>query len=129
MRVKNLSWILVAALAVSGTYVGAASKPNAGAQPSQAAATGKRLYLADGCFECHGRVGEGGAFNGPAPPLAGIFSRRSSLEVISAVRKGPNDMPAYTDKVLSNQELGDILAYIRSLPGPADPKTYPLLAK
>lgn len=126
MRVKNLSWILVAAFAVGGTYVSAAPQPNA---PSQAAANGKRLYMTDGCFECHGRVGEGGAFNGPAPALAGIFSRRSSLEVISSVRKGPNDMPAYTDKVLSNQELGDILAYIRSLPGPADPKTYPLLAK
>ena len=123
---KNLSWILVTAFAVGGTAVSVASQPNA---PSQAAANGKRLYITDGCFECHGRVGEGGAFNGPAPALAGIFSRRSSLEVISAVRKGPNDMPAYTEKVLSNQELGDILAYIRSLPGPADPKNYPLLAK
>ena len=123
---KNLSWIVVAAFAVGATCVSAASQPNA---PSQAAANGKRLYMTDGCFECHGRVGEGGAFNGPAPPLAGIFSRRSSLEVISAVRKGPNDMPAYTDKVLSNQELGDILAYLRSLPGPADPKSIALLNK
>lgn len=127
MCVKSLSWILVASVAIGGSYVGAASKP--AAEPSKAAANGKRLYLADGCFECHGRVGEGGAFNGPAPPLAGIFSRRSSLEVISSVRKGPNDMPAYTEKVLSNQDLGDILAYIRSLPGPSDPKNYPLLAK
>lgn len=126
MRFKNLTWVAVAAVAVAGTYVAAAPKP---AQPSRAVTNGKRLFLEDGCFECHGRVGEGGAFNGPAPALAGIFSRRSSLEVIAAVRKGPNDMPAYTEKVLSNQDLGDIIAYLRSLPGPANPKNYPLLDK
>ena len=122
MHSKNLSWLLVAALGIAGTCLGAAADSNR-------IANGKRLYINDGCFECHGRVGEGGAFNGPAPALAGIFSRRSSLEVISSVRKGPNDMPAYTDKVLSNQELGDILAYLRSLPGPADPKNIALLNK
>src|SRR5579862_5797613 len=121
MHSKNLSWLLVAALGIAATCWGAAADSNR-------IANGKRLYITDGCFECHGRVGEGGAFNGPAPALAGIFSRRSSLEVISSVRKGPNDMPAYTDKVLSNQELGDIIAYLRSLPGPADPKNYPLLS-
>jgi mono/diheme cytochrome c family protein len=123
MHRKNLSWLLVAAaLAVAGTCVAADTS-------TSRVANGKRLFLADGCFECHGRVGEGGAFNGPAPALAGIFSRRSSIEIIAAVRKGPNDMPAYTEKVLSNQELGDIIAYIRSLSGPTDPKKYPLLYK
>jgi mono/diheme cytochrome c family protein len=121
MHRKNLSWLLVAAaLAVAGTCVAA---------DTSRVANGKRLFLTDGCFECHGRVGEGGACSGPAPALAGIFSRRSSIEIIAAVRKGPNDMPAYTDKVLSNQELGDIIAYLRSLPGPTDPKKYPLLYK
>ena len=38
--------------------------------PPGAAGNGKRLYLADGCFTCHGRSGQGGAFNGPAPSLA-----------------------------------------------------------
>ena len=35
--------------------------------PPGDAANGKRMYLADGCFTCHGRVGQGGAYNGPAP--------------------------------------------------------------
>lgn len=126
MHFEKPSWLLVAVLAVAGTCVGATKSATT---DTSRVANGKRIYLADGCFECHGRVGEGGAFNGPAPPLAGIFSRRSSLEVISSVRKGPNDMPAYSEKVLSNQDLGDIVAYLRSLPGPANPKNYPLLSK
>ena len=126
MHLEKPSWLLVAVLAVAGTCLGATKSATT---DTSRVANGKRIYLADGCFECHGRVGEGGAFNGPAPALAGIFSKRSSLEVISSVRKGPNDMPAYSEKVLSNQELGDIIAYLRSLPGPADPKTYPLLNK
>jgi len=31
---------------------------------------GKRVYLATGCFTCHGRARQGGAYNGPAPALA-----------------------------------------------------------
>ena len=38
--------------------------------PQGDAANGKRIYLADGCFTCHGRAGQGGAYNGPAPILA-----------------------------------------------------------
>ena len=34
------------------------------------AANGKRVYLAVGCYICHGRAGQGGAMNCPAPPLA-----------------------------------------------------------
>lgn len=128
MQVKKLSWVLIGALAVGGACVAVAANQNQNQDQSRVA-NGKRLFLADGCFECHGRVGEGGAFNGPAPALAGIFSRESIIEVFSAVRKGPNDMPAYTQKVLPDKDLYDILAYIRSLPGPADPKNYPLLAK
>jgi mono/diheme cytochrome c family protein len=64
-----------------------------------------------------GGDGEGGTFNGPAPV------------VFASVRKGPNDMPAYTAKVLPDKDLNDIIAYLRSLPGPANPNNYPLLSK
>jgi len=99
------------------------------AEPADAIANGKRLYVTVGCFECHGRVGQGGAFNGPAPALAGFLASKTALDLISAIRKGPNDMPVYTEKVLSNQDLNNIVAYIRSLPGPTDPKNYAQLNK
>jgi mono/diheme cytochrome c family protein len=62
---------------------------------------GKRLYLADGCFTCHGRAGQGGAYTGPAPALA-----RSGLpfDGFKAQIRDPSDnMPAYSDAVLFGQ--------------------------
>jgi mono/diheme cytochrome c family protein len=36
-------------------------------------------------------------------------------------------MPPYTEKVLSNDDLADIYAYLQSIPKPADYKSIPLL--
>ena len=36
-------------------------------------------------------------------------------------------MPAYTDKVVSDQEVADIYAYLKSLPAPRPVKDIPLL--
>jgi hypothetical protein len=36
-------------------------------------------------------------------------------------------MPPYTEKVVSDQELADIFAYVQSIPKPPDVKTIPLL--
>ncbi|HEV3371175.1 MAG TPA: cytochrome c, partial [Xanthobacteraceae bacterium] len=38
--------------------------------PAGDAANGQRVYLADGCFTCHGRLGEGGNYYGTTPVLA-----------------------------------------------------------
>ena len=43
------------------------------------------------------------------------------------VRTTSGDMPPYTEKVLSDQELVDIYAYIQSIPKSPDFKTIPLL--
>lgn len=88
-------------------------------------ANGKRVYLADGCFTCHGRAGQGGAMNYPAPPLA---QTKYSLEVFKIfLRTGPNDMPAYAESVLPDKEVADIHAFLMSLPGRRDTKDMPLL--
>ena len=117
MRIHKTCCAMAAILAAGSGALSAA-------ESGDAAANGKRLYVTVGCFECHGREGQGGAFNGPAPALAGFLSGKTALDLIAAVRRGPNDMPVYTEKVLSNQDLNDILAYIRSLPGPSDPQNY-----
>jgi mono/diheme cytochrome c family protein len=93
--------------------------------PAGNVANGKRVYLAVGCFTCHGRAGQGGAMNYPAPPLA---QTQQSLEVFRVfVRVGPNDMPAYTESVLRDEEVADMHAYLRSLPGRRAAKDIPLL--
>ena len=89
------------------------------------AANGKRAYVAVGCFACHGRAGQGGAYNYPAPPLAQTPLPEEAFK--SIVRNGPNEMPAYTSPVLSDRDLTDIYAFLRSLPGPRPAKEIPLL--
>jgi len=86
---------------------------------------GKRVFLADGCFLCHGRSGQGGAMNYPAPPLVGIELPVESF--IAFLRDAPNDMPAYSAGVLSDKEAADIHAFLRTLPGRKDAKNFPLL--
>ena len=86
---------------------------------------GKRIFIADGCFMCHGRVGQGGAFNYPAPALAQIEMPVESFQAF--LREPPNDMPAYSTAVLSDQEAADIHAFLRSLPGRRPVKDIPLL--
>ena len=44
------------------------------------------------------------------------------------VRTTSGDMPPYTQKVLSDQELVDIYAYMQSVPKGPDFKTIPLLS-
>ena len=86
---------------------------------------GKRVYLADGCFECHGRAGQGGQFNYQTPALA-----KTALPVesfIAFLREAPNDMPSFSADVLSDKDAADIHAFLQSLPGPRPVKEIPQL--
>jgi len=113
--------LLSAALAV-GTPRLVRADDNA---PSGDPVNGKRLYLADGCFECHGRAGQGGRFNYPTPARAQIALPVDSF--IAFLREAPNDMPSFSAEVLSDKDAADIHAFLRSLPGPKSPKDFPLL--
>jgi mono/diheme cytochrome c family protein len=89
------------------------------------AGNGKRVFLADGCFECHGRAGQGGAMNYPAPAIAQLEMPVESF--VAFLRDAPNDMPAYSVGVLSDKDAADIYAFLRSLPGRKPTKDFPLL--
>ena len=119
----KLSRCLGAALGLA--MLGACSAAWPQSSPAGDAANGKRVYLAVGCFTCHGRSGQGGALNYPASVLA---QTALPLEAFRAlVRVGPNDMPAYSENVLSDKDLADIHAFLRSLPGRRPAKDIPLL--
>jgi len=86
------------------------------------AENGKRIFMRNGCFECHGTVGQGtiaGARIGP-PPL-------NAQGVIRYVRRPAGQMPAFTEKVMSDQELTDVYAYLKTIPPPKPAKDIPLL--
>jgi mono/diheme cytochrome c family protein len=89
------------------------------------AANGKRIFLADGCFECHGRAGQGGAMNYPTPAIAQLEMPVESF--VAFLRDAPHDMPAYSAAVLSDKEATDIYAFLRTLPGRKPVKDFPLL--
>jgi mono/diheme cytochrome c family protein len=93
--------------------------------PPGDAAAGKRVYLKDGCFTCHGRAGQGGAYNGPAPILAHTALPFDGFK--NQLRNPVNDMPAYSDAVLSDKDLANIYAFIESLPGAGSPKNISIL--
>lgn len=112
---RKMANVVNAALVVFVALAAGALVARARDAPKGDAAEGKRLFLADGCFLCHGRAGEGGAMNGPAPILA---KTEMPYEGFAAQLRHPiNDMPAYSEKIMSDQQIADIYAYVQSLSG------------
>ena len=87
------------------------------------AANGKRLFMRNGCYQCHGTVGQGGA--------AGKRLAQTKLPVaafIAFVRNPPpSEMPPYRAKIMSDQELTDVFAYIQTFPAPLPVASVPIL--
>jgi len=94
-------------------------------EPAGDAANGAKVYVAVGCFTCHGRSGQGGNFNYVTPVLAKIQWPVEALRAF--LRVGVNDMPAYSKEVLSDQQVADIHAFLRSLSGPRPTAEIPQL--
>jgi mono/diheme cytochrome c family protein len=112
-------------LVAAGTLLLSATAALADDAPPGDAANGKRVFLADGCYQCHGTVGQGGRYNGPAPRIG-----RTELPFegfLGVLRGPPNDMPPYTAVVLSDKEAADVYAYLQSLPEPRPAHDIPLL--
>ncbi len=121
-RLKRIGAAVLASLifATAAPVIGKAQDA-----PHGDAANGKRIYLAVGCFTCHGRSGQGGALNGPAPILASTAMPFDGFK--GQIRDPANDMPAYSDAVLSDKDIVDIFAFVKSLPGPRPAKDIPIL--
>ncbi len=115
----------VAVIAAACVAVGFAVAARAQTAPQGDPTKGKKVYLAVGCFECHGRAGQGGAMNYPTPSIAKLEMPVESF--VSFLRDAPNDMPAYTANVLSDSDAADIFAFLQSLPGRRPAKDFPLL--
>ena len=94
-----------------------------GAARAQNPDNGKRLYLKNGCFECHGYAGQGGAAR---TRLSGTKMTAEAFQTF--VRNPPpGDMPPYKSKVMTNEELADVWAYVRTFPASRSWKDIPLL--
>ncbi len=87
------------------------------------AANGKRLFERNGCYQCHGYGGQGGV---AGPRLA---QTRLPFAAFSAFVRNPpsGSMPPFRAKVMPDQELADVYAYIKTFPEPKPAKDIPLL--
>ena len=117
MRIAILpAIVLVSLFAASSAFA-------AQAAPQGDAAKGKANFDTVGCYQCHGFQGQGGRegkrIADPVPLAWPAFQ--------AWVRTTSGDMPPYTPKVLSDQQLADIYAYLQSVPKAPDFKTIPLL--
>jgi len=118
--------LLIAAAALEAQSPGSAPSapaPSAQAAPKGDVANGKKIYSSYGCYQCHGFVAHGGPGGRLAPrPIAfAAFSRY--------VRTPTGQMPPYTVKVVSDQELADIYAFLLTIPAPPAVNTIPTLAR
>jgi ubiquinol-cytochrome c reductase cytochrome c subunit len=103
----------------------ALSACTAAAQNAGNAENGKKLYMKNGCYECHGTVGQGAGANPVAPNLA---PKPKPLAFLTAyIRKPAGNMPPYTSKVMSNAEIADVWAYLATIPEQPPVKNIPLL--
>jgi ubiquinol-cytochrome c reductase cytochrome c subunit len=118
---KNSGRLVLVLLSVGlcGLVAAQAQQTNAPAAAGNAQ-NGKTLFLKNGCYECHGTVGQGGTGPRLAPnPLP-------ADRLIAYVRK-PMGMPPYSATVMSDTELADVRAYLASIPPPPPLNSIPLL--
>jgi ubiquinol-cytochrome c reductase cytochrome c subunit len=84
---------------------------------------GQALWEKNGCYLCHGTVGQGGF----GPAVAVDLVPYAALSIY--VRNPTGDMPPFSEKILSDADLKDIYAYLSALPEPKSPDSTPLLPK
>lgn len=95
----------------SGSSVGSTSGRGGGDGDS---INGRRLFLSQNCYGCHGRGG-----GGMGPSLR--EDRPHGDDAAGVIRNGtPNGMPPFRDR-LNAQEIADLLAYIHSLRSNEEP--------
>jgi ubiquinol-cytochrome c reductase cytochrome c subunit len=114
---------LLVALVILAGMVSNAQAPQPPANPASAGSVdaGKKLYVSIGCYQCHGYEAQGSSATGPRlGPRSMPFASFSRY-----VRQPTGQMPPYTAKVLSDADLANIYAFVRSRPEPA--KDIPLL--
>jgi mono/diheme cytochrome c family protein len=121
-------WAVTAMSALAGqvAHAGAqaATGPPVAGAPIGDAAHGKAIYRTYGCYSCHGLGGQGGVTGTRLtqnPITFAAFGRE--------LRHPRDQMPPYTVKVVSEKELADLYAFVRSFPPPPAADSIPLLKR
>ena len=122
MKTWMLMLLAVLVLAAAGAAAQTpAQTPAQQTTPAGDADAGKKLFVSLGCWTCHGYEGQGGA----APRIAPRPLPRAAFTTY--VRRPSDRMPNYPERVVSDEQLGHIHAYLQSRPMPPPVKSIPLL--
>jgi mono/diheme cytochrome c family protein len=109
--------------AVTLGFLVALAQAVAPAPLSDAAKNGRKLFAADGCYQCHGYEAQGAAPTGPRlGPRPIAFAQFSKY-----VRTPTGQMPPYTARSVPDKDLTDIYAFLQSLPAPPSVESIPAL--
>lgn len=108
----------------------------AAATPVGSAVRGKALFVKNGCYACHGYEGQGSIYTGPRiapdpPPWQAIAAFiRNPPGLKKPYSNWPQHvMPPFTAKMVSDSDVRDIYAYLKSVPGPVALKRIPTFKK
>jgi len=112
----------VLALLLLGVCLSASAAAQTQPAAAGSAQAGKDLYLRYSCYACHGYDGHGGS-GAKLVPLPMTVTR------FTAYVREPRRMPPYTEKVLTDAQLADLFAYIKSLPVSPPADQIPLLSR
>ena len=96
-----------------------------GAALAASVENGKIAYVKNGCWQCHGLLGQGSLVTSGGTVLS---NSALSFEIFANfVRSTNRAMPPYREAILSDVDLADIYAYLQSIPQPPDANSIPLL--
>ncbi|MGH6682438.1 MAG: c-type cytochrome [Pseudolabrys sp.] len=89
-----------------------------GAASAASAEHGKIAFMQHGCWQCHGTMGQGSIATSGGKRLA---PNPMPWEALAGfVRSTNRAMPPFSEKILSDDDLADIYAYLQSIPKPPD---------
>ncbi len=86
-------------------------------------ADGGEAYRAT-CAACHQMMGQGGVL--PRGKNVPALAASTPEQIVEAIRSGPNDMPMFPEKVISNRSAEDIASYLETIDEPDDRGGFPL---
>ena len=116
---SRLSFGIALALALAAVAGGASAQTATGDVEA-----GRKLYMHNGCFACHGTVGQGGE-RGAGPRIA---PETYPFEAFKAMVRTPRDaMPRYEPRFVSDEQLLSIHRYLASIPKGPGAKDIPQL--
>ena len=92
--------------------------------PGGNAENGKKQFVKLGCYTCHGYQGQGGGAGAKLAPKP-----ISAAALIAYVRHPAGTMPPFTRKVVPDEDLIDIHAYLAIVAAPPPAKDIPLLSQ